>query len=138
MASIVARCSLLLRILKVYRTEIHSGYIQYTYRGFHNPRRDAASSCHCSKDVSLDVSTTRDYSRIERSSSQDDESPVVDATKILSTNAGKNKVSKIDRDASKKFVRRRRRSQFAESLRFDESVGKNLGPMSDAIFLQRC
>lgn len=41
MASIEVRCSLLLRILKVYRTEIHSGYIQYTYRGFHNPRRDA-------------------------------------------------------------------------------------------------
>lgn len=41
MASIEVRCSLLLRILKVYRTEIHSGYIQYTYRGFHIPRRDA-------------------------------------------------------------------------------------------------
>lgn len=33
------RCSLLLRILKVYRTGIHSGYIQYTYRGFHIPHR---------------------------------------------------------------------------------------------------
>lgn len=41
MASMEVRCSLLLRILKVYRTEIHSGYIQYTYRGFHIPRRDA-------------------------------------------------------------------------------------------------
>lgn len=35
----VVRCSLLLRILKVYRTGIHSGYIQYTYRGFHIPHR---------------------------------------------------------------------------------------------------
>lgn len=42
MTSSVVRCSLLLRILKVYRTEIHSGYIQYTYRGFHIPRRDMA------------------------------------------------------------------------------------------------
>lgn len=37
--SSVARCSLLLRILKVYRTGIHSGYIQYTYREFHIPHR---------------------------------------------------------------------------------------------------
>lgn len=28
------QCSLLLRILKVYRKRSHSGYIQYTYRGF--------------------------------------------------------------------------------------------------------
>lgn len=40
--SSVVRCSLLLRILKVYRTETHSGYIQYTYRGFHIPHRVSA------------------------------------------------------------------------------------------------
>lgn len=45
----VVRCSLLLRILKVYRTEIHSGYIQYTYRGFHIPRRDMAPVHHYPK-----------------------------------------------------------------------------------------
>jgi hypothetical protein len=33
------QCGLLLRILKVYRKRIHSGYIQYTYRGFYNNRR---------------------------------------------------------------------------------------------------
>lgn len=38
----VDRCSLLLRILKVYRTGIHSGYIQYTYRGFHIPHLESA------------------------------------------------------------------------------------------------
>lgn len=45
----VDRCSLLLRILKVYRTGIHSGYIQYTYRGFHIPhqkRRRRRSAPH--------------------------------------------------------------------------------------------
>ena len=36
------RCSLLLRILKVYRTGIHSGYIQYTYRGFHIPHLESS------------------------------------------------------------------------------------------------
>lgn len=45
----VVRCSLLLRILKVYRTGIHSGYIQYTYRGFHIPHRIhvVTGGCFC-------------------------------------------------------------------------------------------
>jgi hypothetical protein len=39
-----AQCGLLLRILKVYRKRIHSGYIQYTYRGFYISRHIAISS----------------------------------------------------------------------------------------------
>jgi hypothetical protein len=38
------QCGLLLRILKVYRKKIHSGYIQYTYRGFYNNRRGFIST----------------------------------------------------------------------------------------------